>query len=80
MKYLKYNILQNVLEKGNPVLVEKTMSWNEVNEELAKMEAYHGEYTIEEDGVYEDAEPTQLDRIEAQVTYTAMMTDTMLEV
>lgn len=25
-------------------------------------------------------EPTQLDRIEAQVTYTAMMTDTMLEV
>ena len=25
-------------------------------------------------------EPTQLDRIEAQVTYTAMMTDTILEV
>ena len=25
-------------------------------------------------------EPTQLDRIEAQVTYTAMMTDTLLEV
>lgn len=28
----------------------------------------------------ENAEPTQLDRIEAQVTYTAMMTDTLLEV
>ena len=27
-----------------------------------------------------DAEPTQLDIIEAQVTYTAMMTGTMLEV
>lgn len=27
-----------------------------------------------------DAAPTQLDRIEAQVTYTAMMTDTLLEV
>lgn len=26
------------------------------------------------------AEPTQTDRIEAQVTYTAMMTDTLLEV
>lgn len=26
------------------------------------------------------AEPTQLDRVEAQVTYTAMMTDTLLEV
>lgn len=25
------------------------------------------------------ASPTQLDRIEAQVTYTAMMTDTMME-
>ena len=25
-------------------------------------------------------EPTQLDRVEAQITYTAMMTDTMLEV
>ena len=28
----------------------------------------------------ETAEPTQLDIIEAQVTYTAMMTDTLLEV
>ena len=27
-----------------------------------------------------EEEPTQLDRIEAQVTYTAMMTDTLLEV
>ena len=27
-----------------------------------------------------DPEPTQLDRIEAQVAYTAMMTDTLLEV
>lgn len=25
-------------------------------------------------------EPTQLDKVEAQVTYTAMMTDTLLEV
>ena len=28
----------------------------------------------------EDDTPTQLDRIEAQVAYTAMMTDTLLEV
>ena len=27
-----------------------------------------------------DTAPTQLDRIEAQITYTAMMTDTLLEV
>lgn len=28
----------------------------------------------------EEAQPTQLDYLEAQVTYTAMMTDTLLEV
>lgn len=27
-----------------------------------------------------DEQPTQLDRVEAQVVYTAMMTDTLLEV
>lgn len=30
--------------------------------------------------VEENTAPTQLDRIEAQITYTAMMTDTLLEV
>lgn len=34
------------------------------------------EYTPEED----KNQPTQLDRIEAQVAYTAMMTDTLMEV
>ena len=33
----------------------------------------------EEIKVETGASPTQLDRIEAQVTYTAMMTDTMME-
>lgn len=40
-------------------------------------------YTYEEENLPEpetEAEPTQLDIIEAQVTYTAMMTDTLLEV
>ena len=40
MKILKY------LFDGNPV----EMGWNEVNEEIAKREAYNGEYTIEDDG------------------------------
>lgn len=35
-----------------------------------------GEITI----IEEANEPSQIDRIEAQVTYTAMMTDTLLEV
>lgn len=38
-------------------------------------------FTFEEDPLQEpsEPEPTQLDRIEAQVTYTAMMTDTLME-
>lgn len=53
-----------------------------IAEEIAKAAeiAYNGEYTIEDDGLPEsNTEPTQLDRVEAQVTYTAMMTDTLLE-
>lgn len=33
-----------------------------------------------EPGPPAEPEPTQLDRVEAQATYTAMMTDTLLEV
>lgn len=36
--------------------------------------------TIPEPEPESELEPTQLDRVEAQVTYTAMMTDTLLEV
>ena len=61
--------------------MEKIISpWTAENETIAKREAYNGEYTIEDDGQPEpEPEPTQLDRVEAQVTYTAMMTDTLLE-
>lgn len=54
------------------------MGWNEANEEIAKNESDDGQYTVADDGIEE--QPTQLDRVEAQVTYTAMMTDTLLEV
>ena len=48
---------------------------------MALENAYNGEYTIEDDGQPDpEAMPTQLDIIEAQVAYTAMMTDTLLEV
>ena len=88
MKVLKYKFLCAEVNRGtedNPnieqIFVEKTMTWCEANEEIAKREAYNGEYTIEDDGQPEPtAEPTQLDRVEAQTTYTAMMTDTLLEV
>ena len=43
--------------------------------------AYNGKYEIFDDGQPDPAvTPSQLDVIEAQVAYTAMMTDTLLEV
>lgn len=85
MKEIKYKFLSCEVNHGteeNPVIeqifLEKSMGWNEVNEETAKREAYNGEYEIYDDG--QEETPCQLDVIEAQVTYTAMMTDTLLEV
>ena len=45
------------------ILLDKIMTWSEVNEEIAKREAYHG-YTIEDDGQPEPERPiTDADRI-----------------
>ena len=85
MKLIRYNLCTRVncgteeKPQWNDILYPVSMPWNEVNEEIAKKEAWNGEYTIEDDCVEEVATPTQLDIIEAQVTYTAMMTDTLLE-
>lgn len=45
MKILKYNLCTE-----EEILLPVTMGWNEANEEIAKREAYNGEYTIEDDG------------------------------
>ena len=71
----------------NPDIVQRVYIRNllspddllEANLAFAEKEAYNGEYTVE-DVPDEVKEPTQLDQIEAQVTYTALMTDTLLEV
>ena len=84
MKAIKYQLCTEVNHgtEDKPdiqqVFSAVTLGWSEANEKIAKNEAYNGEYTIEDDGEPEPA-PTQIDRIEAQVTYTAMMTDTMME-
>lgn len=84
MKIIKYQLCTEVNhgteEQPNieQVFSEVSLGWSEANEEIAKVEAYNGEYTIEDDGEPEPA-PTQIDRIEAQVAYTAMMTETLLE-
>ena len=83
MKVLKYRLMTEVNHgteaepKIEQVFSAVTLGWSEANEKIAKAEAYNGEYTIEDDGKPEPA-PTQFDRIESQVAYTAMMTDTLI--
>ena len=80
MKYIRYK-MQVGEDTENPTLVNKELRTHREDIsailEQVKLEAYNAEYTVEEDN--KQAEPTQADRIEAQVTYTAMMTDTLLE-
>lgn len=84
MKVIKYQLCTEVNHgtedepKIEQVFSAVTLGWSEANEKIAKAEAYEGEYTIEDDGEPEPA-PSQIDRIEAQTTYTAMMTDTLWE-
>lgn len=53
-KVIKYNLCSKVNygTEENPqikeILYQVTMDWNETNEEIAKREAYKGEYTIED--------------------------------
>jgi hypothetical protein len=60
--------------------IEKGISYSEENLLIAQQEAENGEYSIIEIEDEMAAVPTQLDKIEAQITYTAMMTNTLLEV
>lgn len=68
MKILKYNICTKVNHgtedepKIEEILYPVTMGWNEANEQIAKKEAYNGEYTIEDDG-QQEAQPTDAERI-----------------
>ena len=57
MKIIKYKFLSCEVNHGtdeNPVMkqvfLEKLIGYSEANEEIAKKEAYNGEYTIVDDG------------------------------
>ena len=56
MKKIKYHLCTKINHgteenpKWEEILSDVTMGWNEANEEIAKREAYKGEYTIEDDG------------------------------
>ena len=79
MKWWKYGLYQTTLESGKVITAPKILPRNAANEEIAKCEAYNGVFEIYDDGQPDPADtPSQLDVIEAQVTYTALMTDTLL--
>ena len=75
-----YNPKTQTEEQQECLVVVSGIPATNENIEKAKNDAYNGEYTIIDDGIEEVLLPTQLDRIVSQVTYTAMMTDTLLEV
>lgn len=62
-----------IREDATPIDNKTKWAWADEDYEDAQM-------YIPNNPIEESAVPTQLDRIEAQVTYTAMMTDTLLEV
>ncbi len=73
MKWIKYKFPSGEVNVGTeeqpvmePILLDKSMSYSEINEEIAQREAYNGEYTIEDDGVPDPvAEPTTDDILNA---------------
>ena len=88
MKYIKYQIMTkvnrgteeepNITQVAHDCIIQCSDETFKSNYAIAQKEAY-GEITVE-DIPDEPVAPTQLDQIEAQVAYTAMMTDTLLEV
>ena len=86
MKIIKYKFLSCEVNHGTEeephieqVFFEKSMGWNEANEEIAKREAHNGEYTIEDDGVEETHEPTDKERITELEEALAMLLNGVTE-
>ena len=77
MKKLKYNLCTRINHgtEENPnieeILTPVTMDWSKSNEEIAKREAYNGEYTIEDDGQPDPAdEPSTEELLNAMLGVT----------
>lgn len=85
MKVIKYNLCTRIntgseeQPEWTEILSPVIMGWNEANEEIAKREAHNGDYTVEDDGMEESAEPTQADRIEELEEALAMLLDGVTE-
>lgn len=68
MKIIKYKFLSAEINHGTEeepkneqIFLEKSMAYTEANEEIAKKEAWGGEYTIEDDGLGEQEAPITLE-------------------
>ena len=78
MKVLKYRLMTEVNHgtEEQPdiqqIFSDVTLGWSESNEELAKREAYNGEYAIEDDGQPEP-EPTEQEQLRADVDFLLAM-------
>ena len=59
-------------ERDREIFYEIQSSWNSQTEEIAKREAYNGEYTIEDDGESEP-EPTEQEQLRADVDFLLAM-------
>ena len=53
MKCIKYSLYQGKNEDGTDILIEKIVGYNEVNEEIAKKEAYNPDDII----IFDDGQP-----------------------
>lgn len=72
MKIIKYQLCTE-LNHGTEdapdieqVLSAVTLGWSEANEQIAKAEAYNGEYTIEDDGEPEPVAPPSNEELAAE--------------
>lgn len=77
MKTIKYRFLSAEVNHGTEdapeikqIFIDKSMGWSEANEEIAKQEAYNGEYTIEDDGQPEPDNTTTDDVLNALLGVT----------
>ena len=78
MKLIKYQLMTEINHgtEEQPdiqqIYSDVTLGWSEANEEIAKREAYNGEYTIEDDGQPEP-EPTEQEQLRADVDFLLAM-------
>ena len=86
MKLLKYQLMTEINHgtddepKIEKILYPVEMGWNETNEEIAKREAYNGEYTIEDDGQPEpEVTPSPEERIAELEEALAMLLNGVTE-